>query len=289
MTAKLLLITTPSTTHNLPLETVLARLQQRPEVDGIILAGTTSGEQLTPYSDYDIIIMLNTVPLHRALNVAYTTIDERIADIVFVTTEEAQSILTLQPVVPDHDRRGHLMYWVHSGEIIFDRYGLLAELKARPWSDDWIDITGNEDTFQTWFSINYNLKHAQRMIQSDDPVYLMALDVRLLYSLLDVWMAYFRLRKIAWRGEKAAVRYLQEHDPEFLAQFQTAMHTPDRAHKVTLYANLAAHALKSTGHLWDEAITAVDFHSTQSFDPLVDYHSAQTFWSRLVSDPDSAP
>lgn len=286
MTAKLLLWTDPSTTHDLPLATVLDRLKQRDEVDGIILAGSTSGDALTPHSDYDIIVMLNTIP--GPINVAYTTIDGRLADIVFVTTEDAQSALDLQPL-SEYDRRGHLFYWLRTGEIVFDRLSLLAQLRALPWSEDWINITSHEDIYRTWFRINYNLKHAQRMVTSGDPVYLMALDVRLLYSLLEVWMAYFRLRRIAWRGEKSAVRYLQEHDPEFLAQFQEALHTADRARKVTLYAALAARALESTGPIWPDNATAVDFHGNQPFDAATDYLPAQHFWNRLVSAPDTPP
>ncbi len=96
-----------------------------------------------------------------------------------------------------------------------------------------------------------------RYIQSGKELYLQALDMRLLYSSIEVLVGYFNLRNIAWRGEKLAINWLQENDAEFLKDFQEYITQYDRVKKIELYKKLAEKALKPAGGLWKDKIVSI--------------------------------
>ena len=55
--------TTQSPTNDLSLDEVIDRLSQRPEVDGIVVIGSLSGKQFKPHSDYDLLLVMNQMPV----------------------------------------------------------------------------------------------------------------------------------------------------------------------------------------------------------------------------------
>ena len=120
------------------------------------------------------------------------------------------------------------------------------------------------------------------MLASDDPVYLMAVDIRLLYSLPEVFVGYSRARDLPWRGEKELIRYLQRHDPRFLDIFRQCIAETDRERKVVLYEQAAALALAPVGGLWPQEATAVQLQSGAAWQSDA-VESALAFWERLVA------
>ena len=55
------------------------------------------------------------------------------------------------------------------------------------------------------------------MARSGNPVYQTAVDMMLIVGLAEICRSYYRVRNLPWEGEKATVRYLQEHDADYLA------------------------------------------------------------------------
>jgi len=273
----------PSPTHDLPLRQVLERLREHPAVDAILLAGSTATDKpLPPHSDIDLFLVLSTLP--APVKVALTTIDARLADVVFMATSELDAILAEDGTCTANARPGVLIAWLHSGTIVHDRLGRLARLRER--SDPAaLDATAPRAALHAgWFRINFNLKHAQRMLASDDPVYQTALQIRFLYNFLEMWHFYFQARGLPSRGEKADVRHLQAHDPALLALFETAFREPDSARKVTLYTQIAQAVLAPVGSLWPERFMAVDF--TDEAPPNLDddmIAEGLALWDRLVA------
>jgi hypothetical protein len=121
------------------------------------------------------------------------------------------------------------------------------------------------------------------MLEAEDAVYQTAVDLRLLYGLDDLKVDYFAMRRLPYRGEKAAVRYWTQHDPAYLQLFQTTMAAADRAHKVALYCQLAALTLGPVGGLMPEDATSVTLEPSRS-DTSEAVEESLRLWSTLVGD-----
>jgi hypothetical protein len=223
-------------------------------------------------------------PLYMVL----TTIEGRLAEVYFTTTVAIGQIQALdRPTYGDTDETVAIL-WLQTGRIAFDRSGRLDRLRRKVQADPWPDMArANEimtvDIYAYWWKINYNLRQTRRMLASDDPVYLMAVDIRLLYSLPEVLVGYERARRMPWRGEKELIRYLQQHDQAFLDLFRRCIAEPDRARKVDLYERAAALALAPIGGLWPPDATAVQIHTDSAFQPTQIEH-ALMFWRSLIGD-----
>ncbi len=266
-----MLPTRPATTAHLTLQAVLDRLATRPEVEGLLTIGSTSGGAVTPVSDYDLVVVVNALPV--ALNVALTTIDGRLTDILFVAAAELDG-------GAGQWGAAQLGRWLRAGQVVFDRAGRLgaAQAAARAAAEP---APTDQDRYAAWFSLNYNVQQTRRLLASADPAYQLAVDLRLLFSLHDVWRAYFTARGLGVAGEKEQARYLLAHDPAFLHAFQDCLAEAERGAKFQQYAQLAAEALAPLGRLWADGTTSV------MPDPAAPWQAdtpaqALAFWQRLV-------
>jgi hypothetical protein len=120
----------------------------------------------------------------------------------------------------------------------------------------------------------------KRMIQSTDPVYLTAVDMMLATGLSGLGRAYFTVRNLPWEGEKAAVRYLQEHDPGFLAQLRDCFAEADRVRKLGLYEKLVEQAIAPAGDLWQPGMAAVTLRDPDQNTKHLEL--ALQFWEDLL-------
>jgi hypothetical protein len=162
---------------------------------------------------------------------------------------------------------------VTEGRIAYDPSEKLTRLQSsnvRIEADD----TATPHLFNLWYAVNFNLAHGARMLQSDDEIYLMAMDMRFLYMLDEVMQVYMQARDIPQRGEKATVRYLQEHHPDDLALYQKALHATDRREKFAHYRAFAEIALAPLGGVWKS--TDVTAFNTDTQKAAVD------FWRALL-------
>ena len=285
-------ITQTSIINNLSFEQVIARLSQQEAVDGLLVIGSTSHDQLTPASDYDLVVILSEMPI--PILVGVTQIDGRVADLVFCTTEQLDAILVATKPFHFWDWTGRLVGWLADGQIVFDRRGAVQRAQAKVKAGTWIEPVGRHEAYGPWQSINYNLQVVRRYLTSDDPTYLMAADLRMLiYGPQDLFWNYFTIRQLPPDSEKKKIQYLQEHDPEFLALFNRFLAEPDRHAKFHLYAQLAERVLAPVGPLWPQGATIMNVNAKVVTVEME--QQALDFWEALVESKsndsilDSAP
>ena len=249
-----MLYTTPATTIDISLDAVVERLAKHPDVEGLVLLGSARTSHFKAMSDYDLLIVVSELPL--PMRVGLTHINARLADLLFATIEEIETILASDAPFNGDEWIGRIVRWCQSGTILFDRSGRLSRVKQKVMAGNWIRPSNALSTYQTWFGINYNYAQTRRMSQSQEPEYRLAVQIRLLYSLADILSGYFQLRQLLWHGEKGAIRYLATHDPEFLALFTECLHESNYERKLEQYERLVVITTTPLGGLWQEEVTA---------------------------------
>ena len=201
------------------------------------------------------------VPLHVGL----TYVDDRVTDIIFVTVEQIDQVLSLSGPVDARDWIGRIVRWLQVRCIAFDRSGRLERGQRKVQAGVWLASMDDADVYSAWFGVNYNLVQTRRMLLSDDPVYLMAADLRMvLYGMAYLFWDYFNIPRLRWEGEKAAVRYLEADDPGFLEMFWEFVAETDRALKFELYERMAETTTAPAGGLWGDSVTAIQFEPGSS-------------------------
>ena len=243
--------TLPTTISTLlSLETVIARLAAQDALEGVLLLGTTGSGALTPRSDYDVLVVTAApTPLWHVL----TTVDGRLTEVYVVPMAEIAALGAMIPFVAHTDSRPALLArWLLRGRIVADRSGRLAHAHAQLQTGGYrFTVWSEAELYRYWFKINYDLRETERLLPAaDDPVRATTIDMRLLYCLPEVWVSYFRFRGLPWDGDKAAIAYLTQHDPAFLAAFRACHATSDLRQRLTCYRDLAAQATAPVGGLW---------------------------------------
>lgn len=255
------------------LDDVVRRLGTHPDVEGVALGGSGQDSPLTDPSDIDLLIVV--VEKWSNLRVGVTWIAGRMGDLLFATASEIES-------VSDADRALDVNGWVRrvaaflaSARILVDQGGRLvrAQRAAQQWPEESPSPFGG-DAYRAWHKINYDRQHNRRMLASDDPDYVTALDVRLLYGLGDVLTGYFAIRSLHWEGEKAAIRCLREHDPAFLELFRQCLAERDRHARLALYEQLCREATAPAGGLWASEPTSAHLRDPGTATP--EAHAAAT-------------
>lgn len=232
---------------------VIAHLSAHPRVHGLLTIGSTAVDRATTHSDFDLVVVGDEAL--SDLSLALTHIDGRLADLLFVTISQLER--WPEPAGARAWQPTQLWRWLRGGRIVFDRDGRLTVAQALAQTIELNDRLDPQTRYATWFSVNYNLAQTRRMWAAEDPVYRMAIELRLLYSLNDVWRAYFELRDLPQRGEKEQIRYLAGADPEFLQAFQACLNERDPGARLTRYAGLAQACLAPVGELWPADATGV--------------------------------
>lgn len=233
-------------TADWPLEQVIAMLRERRAVHGLLAIGSTGHDERNESSDIDLVIVVEAG--WEAPRLALSMIEGVVADLLFVQADAVKC--WPEPAGFESWPVETLGRWLRSGRILFDRSGLLAEAHDRALH--WGELPGVDgpDRYSIWFSINYNLVQNRRMATSIDPVYELGLELRLLYSLNDLWQAYFLLRELPQRGEKEQIRHLQVADPNFLQLFQSALRAAGAAERLAVSEELARRCLDPVGGVW---------------------------------------
>ena len=264
-------------------EKVMKRLSRCRIVAGWITIGSASKNELTPASDYDLVVVLSEMPDTLA-PCGVTYIDQRLTDLIFVTTAQIDQILALDEPVDGEDWLGRIVRWLEVGVVGFDRSGRLHRAQQKVQTGEWLEAM-DEDAYSPWFRINYNLVQSKRLLASDDPVYLMAADMRLaLYGAPDLLFNYFVIRNLRWEGEKAAVRYLMAHDPFYLDLFRQFVAESNRECKFQLYEQLATLTVAPMGELWHDGTTVLGLLNPKEMSPDA-MEDTLNFWERLMAEP----
>ncbi len=236
-------------TADLSLDAVLAQLNRHPLVDGLVTVGSTGRDSLTPFSDYDLLIVLAEMPV--PLSVGITYIDRQLTDLLFATTDQVEQILTAEEAIDGDAWVGRIARWLMTGQVVFDRHGRVRQAQAKLCGGPWIQPFEDIDAYGAWIGVNFNLLHTRRLMQSDDPVYRQAAELRMsMYGVVSLMLSYFRIRKLPWEGDKGAIRYLMANDPPYLELLQQFLREPDLQARFVLYEQLAAATLGPLGLLW---------------------------------------
>jgi predicted nucleotidyltransferase len=244
-----------STSNALSLDEVVAHLSHSNLVEGVALFGSSLTTTTEPTSDYDLLVMLSNPPVH--IFQMQTYIAGRIADIAFVETDTADRVLALDKPVSPTSSEGYLIGWLEGAQIVYDGEARrLERIQQKLKSQDWRWHAGIQDFYADWFWLNFDLRHIQRMAASNDPLYLMVVDMRLMACISGICRAYCRLHGVHWRGEKAALRYLQAHDPHYFELLQQAVAEVNRTQRITLCEQLVERTLADVGGLWPAGATA---------------------------------
>jgi len=249
---------TRSTSLDMGLEEVITRLSTNKTVAGILQIGSLRGGQVSVESDYDLVIIINETP--KRWFVGVTTIDHRFTDLIFVSRSAVQAVLDLDFPIEQDDGLAPIVRWFRDGELLCAKNGLVGEAQEKVKRGNWIKPTREDVAYGAWFRINYNLAQLKRMIMSADPLYQQVVDIRMVvYGTSDLWFGYFTLRNIEWSGDKTAIRYLSEHDPEFLRAFQQfADGSQNRRAKFEAYERAASLATAPMGGIWPEGATVMN-------------------------------
>ncbi|MEX0918739.1 MAG: hypothetical protein WDZ85_02110 [Candidatus Paceibacterota bacterium] len=227
---------------------LVEKLKSSSRVRGIFTTGTTAS-QLNPSSDIDLIVLLDKND--EDLKSVYTTVEGRFADIFFFDVDFIHKLQTKQEVSAN-DFEGMFAEWLMKGKIEYDPDNLLTMFRNKivqnPLSQN---ILKTEKT-NFWLKINYNFIANSRYYQAPDSLYHKALEFRLLYSVMELTTAYFAFRDIPWRGEKMAVRYFEQNDPEFLSIFQKYIQSSNLEEKMKHYQDLFAKTFFGDYREWEK-------------------------------------
>jgi hypothetical protein len=253
-------------------------------VDGLVTVGSTGRDSLTPISDYDVLVVLAEMPV--PLHVGITYIDHRLTDLLFATTTHLQHILAAEAAIDGDAWEGRIARWLMTGQVVFDRHGIVQQAQAKVRGGNWIRPLEDIDAYGAWIGVNYNLLHTRRLMRSDDPIYLHAAELRMsLYGAVSVLLSYFRIRKLLWEGDKAAIRYLLAHDPSYFDLLQQFLRESDPYRKFAAYEQIAAATLAPISTLWDGEPTVLWNDMLPASWETVEQSLA--FWDTLLHNDDT--
>ncbi|MBN1581639.1 MAG: hypothetical protein JXA89_13120 [Anaerolineae bacterium] len=242
------------------LDPALAQLRANARVAGVFAIGSLAHQTLSPSSDYDLVLVVRDMaPLWY---VGVTTIGGRFADLIFVSADAIERIQRLAAPIPPTHELAAIVRWLEQGAILVDRDQILHRAQQHVQSQGLIDPISDQAVHGAWFAINFNLAVARRYVRSPDEWAQATADMRMaVYGHADLWFNYFTIRKLDWDGDKAAVAYLREHDPAYLALYQRFIDTTDRQAKLACYEQAAMRATEPLGGLWTDPVDQINILS----------------------------
>jgi predicted nucleotidyltransferase len=253
---------THSTTNDWNLEKTIVQISKCESVMGIMQIGSLCRKQVSTQSDYDLVIIFDEAV--KSWYVGVTFIKNRLTDLIFVRSSEIERVHALDTPVAQNDELAPIIRWVRDGEILYARSKSLQHTQEKTRTQALIEPIDDEAAYSAWFRINYNLAQLRRMLTSNDSVYKQAVNIRIaVYGYSDIWFGYFAIRRIEFLGDKAAIRYLCEHDPEFLSSYQQFINGKSSVdEKFAAYERVASMATAPMGTLWPEISTVMNLENT---------------------------
>lgn len=252
------------------LDKIIEKLKLSDEIDAVFLTGSHGTKDSKTHSDIDLVIILkenknNLYSLYRWIGGVF-------ADIFFFDLADTERIGNCAGKY-ENSMDSTFMSWLKKADIKFDKSGSLSELKNKEDRDEKSPVsTKDKDSF--WQKINYNFVANKRYFESNDPLYLEALELRLLYSVIEAMCGYIALRDIAWRGEKEAVKYLKNNHQDFYDIFKSYSISNNLADKFRFYEQMVDLVFTDEYKKWtdqDEIILKKDFSVAEPDDSAVSY------------------
>lgn len=253
----------------------ISNLKTKDQVTAVFLTGSGASSSLKEYSDYDLVVILDKDEI--GLKSIYTFIDGKFTDLFFFTEQNIKELAEETKVNPN-SMNGILLNWLDNAKIEFDKTGSISELQNKAKSGHFKATIPEDEVTSVLNKVNYNFICNQRYYQSQDDLYLKALDIKLLYSVVELITAYFTFRQIPWRGEKQAISYLETNDPAFYRQFQNFLASKDIDERMRFYGKLFNIALPESLNRWDNSIVIGELHDGSS----EGRERAKSFWQELI-------
>ena len=283
--------TIPAETTTMTLEAVIARLAAHDAVDGILLMGSTGTGNLTPASDYDLLLVLTGLPV--PMRMVNTWVDGRLTEVYCTTVRAIEQIVAAPAAWSDLSEEGGIVNWLRTGRIAHDRVGRLVRAQAAARAAPPPALPTERELYAAWLKASYNVLQTRRKLPSDDRAYQMAVDYRLLvYGLGELWPSYFFARRLPWRGEVQAIRYLTIHDQDYLDRFWQCAAETDRERKLELYEELVRLTFVPVGEPWAAGTTAISlgpgFGDSAEPEPPGTVEESLAFWQGLLGEADQA-
>ena len=185
---------------DIPIAVIIEKLRRNRNVDAVFITGSAGIGKATKHSDIDLVIIIKKNPAR--IYALYTWIQGIFADIFFFTHADLQEIAGKKNTEAN-EINAIFVSWLEKADIKFDKSGKLTALRKKIVTREHKKAYGNvglEGRFSSWQKANYNFVQNMRYFGSSDPVYHEALELRLLYSTIELVTTYFSLRNIPWRG-----------------------------------------------------------------------------------------
>ncbi len=239
------------------LQEIVAKLGHNPQIEGVLLIGSLTTATFNAASDYDIVLFLQAMPAQWYVGV--TTINGRFTDLLFVSANLLQDVLSCPPDIAVPPELAPVVRWIAQGAILLDRNQQLQTAQGYVQTALPPPSIDANAAYQAWFGTNYNLAVIRRLAMVADSRYQTTAEIRMaVYGHADLWFNYFMIRRIPWEGDKAALQYLHDHDPAYLAHYQAFIRATDQRAKFAHYTAAAQHATEPLGGLWAEHETVIN-------------------------------
>lgn len=249
---------------------IIEKLQVSNGIDAVFLTGSHGVKESKSYSDIDLVVILKENK--NNIYSLYRWIDGIFADIFFFDLADLERINKNINKL-DNPTDGVFIDWLKKADIKFDKSGTLSGLKNVIKNSKESPLSNvSKDSF--WQKINYNFVTNKRYFESKDPLYLEALEVRLLYSVVEVICGHLSFKNIAWRGEKGAVTYLKNNHPDFYNLFTEYSKSSSLNVRFGLYTQMIDLVFTNEYKKWtenDEIIIKKDFSVVNRDDEAVSY------------------
>ena len=251
---------------------LIEKIKSSPRVKGIFTAGTTASK-LASSSDIDLIIILDKNS--EGIKSVYTIIENRFADIFFFDLDFVKRLKNKNNV-SSSSFEGMFLEWLINGKIEYDQEKLLTALKNKITENPPAQKIADSEKRDFWIKTNYNFIANSRYFNSRDKLYRQALEFRLLYSVIELITAYFSFRNVPWRGEKAAIKYFEKNDKEFLSVFQKYSKSNTLEGKMKYYKKLFDKIFTGEYQKWGDNFVVSISNQNQYDEKLI------SFWNQLV-------
>ncbi|MFA6270386.1 MAG: nucleotidyltransferase domain-containing protein [Candidatus Paceibacterota bacterium] len=233
------------------LNDLIQNLKSKEEIDAVFVTGSQGLGEQKSYSDIDLVIVFkeNTQKLFSL----FQFIDGKPADIFFYDIPLLEK-LKADKEISANTMDAVLINWLEKANIEFDKSGTITSMKddvenlKKKLQVPVIEMKKFESLINSGYITN------KRYFESNDPEYLEALEIKLLYDLNNILMGYFEFRNIPWRGEKQVLKYLRENDSEFYNLYMFCIKAVDIKEKFDAYLKLVKTVFSGSYGLWNEDI-----------------------------------
>ena len=258
-------------------ENLIKKLEKKTEVDSVFLTGSFGvSEKLrkAESSDIDIVVVLNKNSV--GIKSVYQIIDGLFADIFFFDQEDVRKIITSK-IVNGNAVSGILASWLQKARIFFDKSGLTTTAKEH--AERIALVVSEKESRDTLQKISYNFIQNRRYYSASNTLYHEALEVRMLYSVVELITGFLTLRGESWRGEKHAIHFMKTEGPDFYNAFLAYKKSSNLNEKMRAYEAMVK-VIRKTNTLFDyrQPICV----SKQEETPLNEEKLLQ-YWKKLIA------